>query len=67
MKYLLTTLKPHNHTHLQLEEVIPARTGHIKGYGYGVTFTSRGANWEQSPSCQNTKMLEYSAPVVIPQ
>jgi hypothetical protein len=67
MKYLLTSIKPNHNTQLSLENVIPAKTGHIKGYGSGVTFTSKGVNWKQSASITSLKMLEYSAPTVITQ
>jgi hypothetical protein len=58
MKYLLTTLKSPNNTHLSLlEDIIPAKTSHIRGYGFGVTFTSKCSDWAQSPTFQNIKLL----------
>ena len=66
MKYQLTSVRPNN-TQLSLENVIPAKTGHIKGYGSGVTFTARGANWNQSASITSVKMLRFSTPTVVTQ
>lgn len=67
MKYLLTGLKQKNITHLMLENVVPARTGHIQGYGIGVTFTSKGLDWHRNPTFETTKLLKYSEPTIIPQ
>jgi hypothetical protein len=67
MKYSLSTIKYNNNTHLSLENVIPARTGHIRGYGSGVTFTSKGTQWSQSASITSVKMLQFSNPTVITQ
>ena len=64
MKYLLTSLRQKN-TQLLLENVIPAQTGHIKGYGVGVTFTSKGLSWRQNATFSSMKMLEFSDPTVI--
>lgn len=67
MKYLLTSLKQNNNTQLLLENIIPARTGHIKGYGFGVTFTARASPWSQSATISSLKMLVFSDPSVITQ
>ena len=67
MKYLLTGLKSTNHTQVLLENVIPAQTAHIRGYGMGVTFTAATADWQRNPTFESTKLLQYSEPTVIPQ
>jgi hypothetical protein len=67
MKYLLTTIKPNYNTELLLENVIAAKTGHIRGYGSGVTFTTNGASWNQSASITSLRMLTFSAPSVVTQ
>jgi|GEM_PF-5331120 len=67
MKYLLTALKQKNNTLLLLENIIPAKTGHIKGYGCGVTFTSRGARWQHNATFASPKMIQFSEPTVITQ
>jgi hypothetical protein len=67
MKYLLTSLKQKNNTLLLLENIIPAKTGHIKGYGSGVTFTARGSGWQHTATFSSVKMLQYSDPTVITQ
>lgn len=67
MKYLLTSLKQKNNTQLLLENITTASTGHIKGYGIGVTFTSSGAQWKQNVTFSTVKMLQFSEPTVITQ
>ena len=67
MKYLLTSMKPNNNTQLLLENVTPAKTRHIRGYGAGVTFSARCYNWKQDPTFATTKLLQYSEPTVVPQ
>jgi hypothetical protein len=67
MKYHLTSLKGKLHTQLMLENITPARTRHIKGYGNGVTFTSKCHTWQQNATFATPKLLQYSDPTVITQ
>ncbi|HYC86084.1 MAG TPA: hypothetical protein VEB86_12720 [Chryseosolibacter sp.] len=67
MKYLLTALKQKNNTLLLLENIIPAQTGHIKGYGSGVTFTGKGPKWFHHATFAGPHLLHFSDPIVITQ
>jgi hypothetical protein len=67
MKYLLTSLKQKNNTELLLENIVPERTGHIKGYGSGVTFTAKASRWKHNATFSNLKMLQFCDPTVITQ
>lgn len=64
MKYLLTSLKQKN-TQLFIENVEPAKTAHIKGYGAGVTFSSSGYAWRHSSTFSSLKFSAFSEPTVI--
>ena len=67
MKYFLTSLKHNNNTQLLLENIVPAKTSHIKGYGSGVTFTSKGSTWSQDATFSTLKLLTYCPPAVVTQ
>jgi hypothetical protein len=62
MKYLLTPWKAKTGNHqFLLENRTPTKTTHIRGYGFGVTFSSRCFVWSHSFSSTST-FLQYSAP-----
>jgi hypothetical protein len=67
MKYLLTSPRDKNNTQLLLENIVPAKTAHIVGYGLGVTFTTKGFDWQQNCSISSIKMLGFTQPTVITQ
>jgi hypothetical protein len=67
MKYLLTSLKQRNNTQLLIENVVPARTSHIRGYGVGVTFTSSCNAWKHSTTFASLRLSAFSEPTVITQ
>jgi hypothetical protein len=58
MKYLWTSL-PAKSDNVLMENVTPAKTRHIRGYGLGVTFTGSCYKWNLSIST-NFKMLEFT-------
>lgn len=67
MKYLLTSVKPKNNTQLLLENIIPAETKHIRGYGIGVTFSGNHCPWKHNATVNNLKLLSYSEATIICQ
>lgn len=67
MKYQLTRLKQKNNTELLLDNIVPARTRHIRGYGSGVTLSARGVKWQETPTFATLRMLQYSEPTVVAQ
>ncbi|HYG01390.1 MAG TPA: hypothetical protein VD927_03045 [Chryseosolibacter sp.] len=67
MKYRLTGLKSKNNTQVLIENAIPAQTGHLRGYGMGVTLTAKGSDWQQNPTFESTRLLQFCEPTVIPQ
>jgi hypothetical protein len=48
-----------------LENVIPAKTRHIKGYGMGVTFTSNDFTWKHNVTSAGQRMVQFTEPTVI--
>jgi hypothetical protein len=67
MKYLLTSLKQKNNTLIMLENVVPAKTAHVRGYGLGVTLSSGDFSWKLSSTFSTVKMTAFSDPTVITQ
>jgi hypothetical protein len=66
MKYLLTSIKKNN-TQLLLENVVPAKTSHIIGYGAGVTFSSAGYPWKQNSTFSSLRFSGFTEPTVTAQ
>ncbi|MBT1705700.1 hypothetical protein [Chryseosolibacter indicus] len=67
MKYQLTSTKPNNNTEILLENITPAKTKHIRGYGLGVTFSGNYSAWKHNATIGSLKMLTYSEATVICQ
>lgn len=65
MKYQLTSLHPKNKTQLTLENIIPAKTEHIRGYGLGVTFSSCHYSWQQTSTFLNLKLHGHSPATIV--
>jgi hypothetical protein len=62
MKYLLTPWNAKNSKHqVLLENKTPTKTTHIKGYGMGVTFSSRCHLWKHNFSATAT-FLKFAEP-----
>lgn len=63
MKYLLTEWKDSKKSHqLAVENKTPSKTTHIKGYGFGVTFSTRCFNWKHNFTSEPTvDSLNFSA------
>jgi hypothetical protein len=63
MKYLLTPWKAFHRKHeLLLENENPTKTTRIRGYGFGVTFSSWGFKWNHTFS-SGADLLKFSDPV----
>ena len=50
-----------------LENVVPAKTAHITGYGLGVTLSSSSFGWNQSSTFLHIRYVAFSNPTVITQ
>lgn len=63
MKYLLTEWKNSQKSHqLAVENKTPSKTTHIKGYGFGVTFSTRCVSWHHDFTSHPTaESLNFSA------
>lgn len=61
MKYLLTPFKTAQTKHqLSIENKTPSKTTQIRGYGFGVTFSTYCFKWNHNFTSEAT-FLEYSA------
>lgn len=67
MKYQLTALKNKNNTQISLQNIVSGQTRHVRGYGRGVTFTVKPADWKHSASYDSARLLVYAEPSIATQ
>jgi hypothetical protein len=67
MKYFLTSLDRQRRTELTIDNIVPTKTTHFKGYGKGVTFTTNVSNWRSNTTISSVQDIRYSEAVVVTQ
>jgi hypothetical protein len=65
MKYQLHNSENKNHAELMIENITPAKTGHIFGYGLGVTFSSTHVQWYQTSTFSTIRLTGFTKPTVV--
>jgi hypothetical protein len=63
MKYFLTSSPKRNHSQVQLENINPAKTKHIRGYGFSVAFSTVNFSWRHTSSA-DFKTLGFAEPTI---
>jgi hypothetical protein len=65
MKYQLHNHANKMHAELMIENITPAKTAHILGYGVGVTFSSSHMEWCQSSTFLTVRLAGFTRPTVV--
>jgi hypothetical protein len=65
MKYQLHNNDNKTQAELMIENITPAKTAHIFGYGMGVTFSSSQMEWCQTSTFLTIRLSGFTRPTVV--